>query len=88
MRQIWTTARRPCPMDKRPYSSYKPATFAWERQLYQLQRQLLKILEYTNCTKIFKKFFIFLSILRIDFFEIYDIIFIEKIKKGYGDVYG
>ena len=71
-----------------PCSSYKPATSAWEKQLYQLQRQLLKILEYTNCTKIFKIFLFFCLFCELTFLKIYDIIFIEKIKKGYGDVYG
>ena len=40
------------------------------------------------CTKIFKKIFYFCLFCELTFLKICDIIFIEKIKKGLGDVYG
>ena len=54
----------------------------------KLQVYITSLQNYTNCTKILKNFFIFWLFCELTFLKIYDIIFIEKIKKGYGDVYG
>jgi hypothetical protein len=54
----------------------------------KLQVYITSLQNYTNCTKILKKIFIFWLFCELTFLKIYDIIFIEKIKKGYGDVYG
>ena len=53
-----------------------------------LHNKLTIISDSAICTKMLKNVINFCLFCELTFLKIYDIIFIEKIKKGYGDVYG
>lgn len=56
--------------------------------LFGLHNKLTIISDSAFCTKMLENVINFCLFCELTFLKIYDIIFIEKIKKGYGDVYG
>ena len=64
------------------------ATNVYELRPLGLHNKLTIISDLAICTKMLKNVIFFCLFCELIFLKIYDIIFIEKIKKGYGDVYG